>query len=113
MRKTMLAALALALAWSAAALAYPVDMDFEGNGLDVLAEVDRIGEQTIVRLTNGESFRVRCEAVFRNGPEQSRARRVVLGPGESRPLVFAPQRAVVRMRVSVWCESEAAVSPGD
>lgn len=111
MKKTCLAGVLLAA--SATALAYPVEMDFERNGLDVHAEVSQVGEQTIVMLTNGEGFPVRCEAVFRNGPEQSRARRVVLEAGDSRPLNFSPQRSVVRMRVEVWCESTLAVSPGD
>jgi hypothetical protein len=106
-------ALGVLLAWTVPALAYPVDLEFERNGLDVMAMVDQVGAQTIVRVTNGEAFPVRCEAIFRNGPEQSRARRAVLQPGDTRPFAFAPNRTVVRMRVQVWCESAEAVGPGD
>jgi hypothetical protein len=111
MRRTV--ALGVLLAWTVPALAYPVDLEFERNGLDVAAVLDQVGAQTIVRLTNGESFPVRCEAVFRNGPEQSRSRRAVLEPGDTRPLTFTPNRTVVRMRVEVWCESAESVGPGD
>ena len=111
MRRTV--ALGVLLAWATTALAYPVDLQFERNGLDVAAVVDQIGGQTIVRLTNGESFPVRCEATFRNGPERSRARRAILQPGDTRPFTFTPSRTVVRMRVEAWCESAEPVGPGD
>ena len=103
-------ALGVLLAWAMPAVAHPVDLEFERNGLDVTAVVDQVGAQTIVRLTNGESFPVRCEATFRNGPERSRTRR---GPGDTRPLTFPPTRTVVRLRVQVWCESAESVGPGD
>ena len=111
MRRTFLAA--LLLGWATAALAYPVEMQVERNGLDIFAEVDQVGVQTIVRVRNGESFAVRCEAVFRNGPEMSRSRRATLESGETLPFTFVPRRTVVRLRVEVWCESAEAVAPGD
>jgi len=111
MRRTLL--WAVLLGWTTAALAYAVEMEVERNGLDIFAEIDQVGVQTIVRVRNGESFPVRCEAVFRNGPEMSRARRATVEPGATRPFTFVPKRDVVRLRVEVWCESAEAVAPGD
>jgi hypothetical protein len=104
---------ALLLGWTTAALAYAVEMDVERNGLDIFTEIDQVGVQTIVRVRNGENFPIRCEAVFRNGPEMSRGRRATLEAGETLPFTFVPKREVVRLRVEVWCESAEAVSPGD
>jgi len=111
MRRTLI--WALLLGWTTAALAYAVEMKVERNGLDIFAEIDQVGVQTIVRVRNGESFPVRCEAVFRNGPEMSRSRRATVEAGETLPFTFVPKRDVVRLKVEVWCESAEAVTPGD
>ncbi len=111
MRKALF--FALGLAWSAGAWAWPVDLNLETNGLEITAQVDQIGDSAVVRLTNYATVTVRCELVFRNGPETPRTRQVVLEPGDARPVSYRPQRTVVRLRIEGWCESARAVRPGD
>ncbi|MEJ2514452.1 MAG: 3-phosphoglycerate kinase [Gammaproteobacteria bacterium] len=111
MRKIWL--VAVGMGWAAAAWAWPVDLDLETNGLEVTAQVDQIGDSAVVRLTSYATVTVRCELVFRNGPETPRTRQVVLEPGETRPVNHRPQRSVVRLKIEAWCESARAVRPGD
>jgi hypothetical protein len=49
---------------------------------------------------------IRCEAVFRNGPEVGRARRAIIEPGDSAALSWIPRRTVVRLRVELRCEPQ-------
>lgn len=99
--------IAVALLFTAsAALAFPVELEFEPRGLDVLAESFSEGSMAMVRVTNGEDFPVVCRAVFRNGPEASRQRQAVVGPGDSTVISWAPKRNVVRLRVGLHCERQ-------
>lgn len=91
---------------ASAALAYPVELEFEPRGLDVVAEPFAQGPVALVRVTNGEDFPVICRAVFRNGPEASRQRQAVVAPGDSATISWSPKREVVRMRVGLHCERQ-------
>lgn len=89
-----------------AALAFAIELEFDPRGLDVVAEPFAQGPVAIVRVVNGEDFPVVCRAVFRNGPEASRQRQVVVPPGDSATISWAPQRQVVRLRVGLHCERQ-------
>ena len=102
MSRLIVLAFALLLG-SVAAHAYPVDLSFKSQGLDVDATHTLLGESTVVRLQNYEQFAVRCNVQFRNGPQLARTRKVTIAAGESGIARFMPSRVVVRLRVSVEC----------
>ena len=85
------------------ALAFAVELEFDPGGLDVLAEAYSDGRLALVRVANGEDFALRCQAVFRNGPEIARTRQAIVAPGESATLSWAPNRNVVRLRIQLQC----------
>ena len=88
---------------SAIARAYPIDLQVSSQGLDVEALPEALGEATVVRLVNHESFPVRCDVRFSNGPEIGRVRKVTVRPGDDHIARFMPSRQVVRLKVSVEC----------
>jgi hypothetical protein len=98
---------------STVALAYAIDFQFDSHGLDIDAKAVEIDSTAVVSITNHEPFAVFCEAEFRNGPEPVKRRRAEVEPGQTLPMKWTPGRTVVRLRISLWCESESAVSPGE
>ncbi|MFU8894914.1 MAG: 3-phosphoglycerate kinase [Gammaproteobacteria bacterium] len=101
MRK-LLTGMSLVL-FAAAAMAFPTDLELDVDGLNVQALTHIDGRVAGVRVSNHERFAVRCEAVFRNGPEISRARRAVIDPDDTALLSWTPRREVVRLRVELSC----------
>ena len=102
MRK-LIAAAALMLASSTAA-AFPLELDFDPAGLDVIASPHTDGRVAMVQVHNGEDFALRCHAVFRNGPEVGRARQVIVAAQSPATLSWTPKRSVVRLRIELRCE---------
>ena len=92
-----------ALLAAAAAWGYPVEMLVSSKGLDVEAHHVLLHDATVVRLTNHEPDAVRCDLVFRNGPELPRRRKVTLDPGGERSVRFRPDREVIKLEVDVRC----------
>ncbi len=86
-----------------AAHAYPIDVQVKTQGLDVEAEPRLLNEATVMRLINHETFPIRCDVHFSNGPEIGRTRKVTVEPGGDHIARFMPSRVVVRMRVLVEC----------
>lgn len=102
MRKLLSGAL-LALITSGVA-AYPIDLEMEQDFERLGAMVVSDGRLAVVRVTNGEQFAVRCDAVFHNGPEIGRVRRAIIEPEGTEALSWMPRRTVVRLRVELSCE---------
>lgn len=100
--KRFLAAGLLALLAGPAA-AFPTDIEIDAGTLDVTAAVHADGRLAIVEVINRERFAVRCNAVFRNGPEVSRARRTIVAAEDTGTLTWTPRREVVRLRVELRC----------
>jgi hypothetical protein len=98
-----LAALLLTLLAGPAA-AHPVDLEIDAGSLNIAAVVHTDGRVTAVRVANQEALAIRCDAVFRNGPEVARTRRAIIAPGDSAALSWTPRRTVVRLRVELRCE---------
>ncbi|MGK9064733.1 3-phosphoglycerate kinase [Stutzerimonas chloritidismutans] len=93
---------------SAFAVSYPVDLEQELNGTEVLARTETIDrDMGGLTLQNFGQRPVTCTAVFRNGPEAPRTRRVAVGSGETRPLTVKFTRDVIRLRIKLTCEEEA------
>ena len=108
MRK-LLTGMSLAL-FAVAAMAFPTDLELDVGGLNVEALTHIDGRVALVRVSNHESCAVRCEAVFRNGPEISRARRAVIDPADTAVLSWTPRREVVRLRVELSCAPDGAAN---
>jgi len=102
MLKILATALLALMAGQAAAFATDLVVDVGELNIEAVAITD--GRLAGVRVTNRETFPVRCSAVFRNGPETGRARGTVIASAETRNLTWIPQRQVVRMRIELSCE---------
>ncbi|MFL9812008.1 3-phosphoglycerate kinase [Stutzerimonas sp. VN223-3] len=92
---------------SALAVSYPVELEQELNGAEVLATTETIDRDMAgLLLQNFGERPVECTAVFRNGPEVPRTRRTTLASGERKPLTAKFKRDVIRLRVKLTCEPE-------
>ncbi|MCQ4314279.1 3-phosphoglycerate kinase [Pseudomonas stutzeri] len=105
-RFAALASLAI-IPLSALAVSYPVELEQELNGAEVLATTETIDRDMAgLLLQNFGERPVECTAVFRNGPEVPRTRRTTLASGERKPLTAKFKRDVIRLRVKLTCEPE-------
>ncbi|NGX17637.1 hypothetical protein [Wenzhouxiangella sp. XN24] len=95
------------------AAAYPSELRMEVGDLDITGTLYADGPVAAVRVTNHENVPVRCSAVFRNGPEQGRARRAIIESGDMAIMSWSPRREVVRLEVVVSCEREAPAADGE
>jgi len=92
---------------SAVAVSYPVELEQELNGAEVLASTETIDRDMAgLVLQNFGEGPVECTAVFRNGPEMPRTRRIMLEAGESKPMTAKFKRDVIKLRVKLTCESQ-------
>ncbi len=92
---------------SALAVSYPVELEQTLNGTEVLASTETIDRDMAgLVLQNLGKQSVECSAVFRNGPESPRTRRVALAAGESKPMTAKFKREVIRLRIQLTCEPQ-------
>jgi hypothetical protein len=94
---------ALALLAPAIALAYPVEVLFTSQGLDITIQDIQQDNSTVLHLTNHEVVAVRCEIEFDAGVE-TRRRSAIIEAGSGETMTHTPRREVVRMRVRVECK---------
>ena len=106
MKRLCIAALVI-FPLSAVAVSYPVELEQELNGAEVLASTETIDRDMAgLVLQNFGEGPVECTAVFRNGPEMPRTRRITLEAGESKPMTAKFKRDVIKLRVKLTCESQ-------
>lgn len=87
------------------ALAYPIDLEKQLNGAEVSASTQEIDHNMgAVLLYNYGETAADCRAVFRNGPEAPRTRKVVLEPGQNSSMTIKFNRSIIRLRVNLTCE---------
>ncbi|MCQ4259149.1 3-phosphoglycerate kinase [Stutzerimonas stutzeri] len=92
---------------SALAVSYPVELEQELNGTEVLASTETIDRDMAgLVLQNFGDRPVECTAVFRNGPEVPRTRRTALAAGERKPMTAKFKRDVIRLRIKLTCEPQ-------
>lgn len=108
MKRISIAVLAVAIIpLSALAVSYPVEVEQELNGAEVLATTETIDRDMAgLVLQNFGDRPVECTAVFRNGPESPRTRRTTLDAGERKPLTAKFKRDVIRLRIKLTCEPQ-------
>jgi hypothetical protein len=104
----VMAALMAGTAWG-----YPADLEIRPKGLNIGAIVHSDGRLAMVRITNQEATPLRCDAFFRNGPEQGRTRHAIVDSGDSATLSWMPRREVVRLRIQLNCEPHDGESNGE
>ncbi|MCH2340604.1 3-phosphoglycerate kinase [Pseudomonas sp. NPDC047963] len=106
MKRLCIAALVI-FPLSAVAVSYPVELEQELNGAEVLASTETIDRDMAgLVLQNFGKGPVECTAVFRNGPEMPRTRRITLESGESKPMTAKFKRDVIKLRVKLTCEPQ-------
>lgn len=87
--------------------AYPIDVETQLNGTEVSYTTQDIsGDLAAIALVNQGRGDVRCTAVFRNGPESPRTRRVALKSGQDATLTAKFTRDIIRMRIKLECTPE-------
>lgn len=105
-RFAALASLAI-IPLSALAVSYPVEVEEQLNGTEVLTTIETIDRDMAgLTLHNLGERAVQCTAVFRNGPEAPRTRRTSLDAGERKSLVAKFKRDVIRLRIKLSCEPQ-------
>lgn len=97
--------LAMAALLPLTAAAYPIEIEKQLNGAEVSAtsqQVDRnIGA---VLLYNYGSVAAQCTALFRNGPEAPRTRKVEVKAGDTANLTVRFARDIIKLRVELTCQ---------
>jgi hypothetical protein len=87
------------------ALAYPIEVEKQLNGAEVSASTQEIDHNMAgLQLYNYGLRDAKCSAVFRNGPEAPRTRKVSLNAGQSSTLTLKTSRSIIKMRVALTCE---------
>lgn len=86
------------------ALAYPIDLEKQLNGAEVSATTQEIDHNmSAVLLYNYGETEAECKAVFRNGPDAPRTRKVVLAAGQNSNMTVKFNRSIIRLRVQLTC----------
>ncbi len=100
------ALLALPLsAFSLSALAFPIELEKTMNGAEVSTSTQEVDfNMGAVQLYNYGQKAAECKAVFRNGPEAPRSRKVTLQPGKDALLTGRFTAQVIKMRIKVTCK---------
>ncbi|WP_282875275.1 3-phosphoglycerate kinase [Pseudomonas peli] len=86
-------------------MAYPIEVEKQLNGAEVSVTTQEIDHNMgAVQLYNYGRSDAKCTAVFRNGPEAPRTRKVVLPAGDSNNLAVKFSRSIIKLRVKLTCE---------
>lgn len=86
------------------AFAYPIEVEKQLNGAEVSVTTQEIDHNMgAVLLDNYGQTAAHCKAVFRNGPEVPRTRKVLLAAGESSNMTVKFARSIIKLRVQLTC----------
>ncbi|PTS83785.1 3-phosphoglycerate kinase [Pseudomonas sp. HMWF032] len=86
-------------------MAYPIEVEKQLNGAEVAATTQEIDHNMGgLQLYNYGRAAAQCTALFRNGPEAPRTRKVRLSAGESSSLAVKFSRSIIKLRVKLTCE---------
>ncbi len=83
---------------------FPIEVTADVAGLAIAAQAGYTGVDAYLKLKNLSDTAVRCEAVFKNGPESSK-RVKHINPAESAMLIGGTKRVIVALRIAVTCRS--------
>jgi hypothetical protein len=97
--------LALAALLPLSAFAYPIEIEKQLNGAEVSATSQQVDSNIGgVLLYNYGTQPAQCSAVFRNGPEAPRTRKVQIKAGDTANLTVKFGRNIIRLRVDLTCQ---------
>ncbi|HBX56100.1 3-phosphoglycerate kinase [Pseudomonas sp. UBA2684] len=86
------------------AFAYPIELEKQFNGAEVSATPQEIDHNMgAVMLYNYGQTDAHCTAIFRNGPEAPRTRKMVLAAGQSSNMTVKFARSIIKLRVQLTC----------
>ncbi|MBT8766563.1 3-phosphoglycerate kinase [Pseudomonas boanensis] len=88
----------------AVALAYPIEVEKQYNGAEIVYDTTDIdGNMAAINLQNLGEARAECTVRFINGPETPRVRKAVIDGGKSAYLTAKFNRAVIKLRIKLTC----------
>ena len=87
--------------------AYPIDVESQLNGAEVSFSSQEIShDMAALFVVNQGRTAAQCTALFRNGPEAPRTRKVLLQPGQDASLTAKFTRDILRLRIKLTCEPQ-------
>ncbi|WP_017938842.1 hypothetical protein [Zestomonas thermotolerans] len=105
MKKELCCAVFALLPLAALAATYPIELEKQLNGAEISASPMALDYNLgAVNLYNYGETRARCTAVFRNGPEMPRTRRITLEPGDNSAVTGKFNSGILRLRIKLTCE---------
>lgn len=89
-----------------AALAYPIEVQESLANTEITYYSQEITyDMAGILLTNHGTQPARCKAVFRNGPEAPRTRKVLVAPHSQSNINAKFTREILRLRINLSCEN--------
>ena len=92
---------------SAAASRFPIELEQELNGLDIVATATP-GKLTLVTLQNRSKERVDCSASFEGGLATPTRKSTRIKPGKTATLSYAAKDDIARLHVNLACQRAPA-----
>jgi len=89
------------------AFAYPIDVEKHINGVEIdYNSHDTAYDMGSITVNNFGDVPAKCSAVFSNGPEAPRTRRVQIAPKSSANVSVKFSREIVRLRIKLTCDPQ-------
>lgn len=103
-RMTALCCALLALLPLSGFAAYPIEVEKQLNGAEISYSTQDIDSDLGgLTLRNIGEANAECTAVFRNGPEAPRTRRVLIDAGQTNNLSVKFNRNIIKLRIKLTC----------
>jgi hypothetical protein len=89
------------------AVAYPIDVEKHLNGMQIdYNSHDTAYDIGNITINNYGDVPAKCTAVFNNGPEAPRTRRVQIAAKSSSNVTVKFSREIIKLRVKLSCEPQ-------
>ncbi|MHC8292538.1 MULTISPECIES: 3-phosphoglycerate kinase [Pseudomonas] len=86
------------------AFAYPIDVQKNLNGLKIDYETfDTDNDIGSIRVANYGDIDASCKAVFNNGPEAPRTRKIDVPAGKHKNATAKFTRSIIKLRIELTC----------
>ncbi|WP_137820666.1 3-phosphoglycerate kinase [Pseudomonas sp. 2FG] len=87
--------------------AYPIELEKQLNGAEVSASTQDVDfNMGAIQLYNYGKAAAQCQAVFRNGPEAPRTRKIQLAAGQDALLTAKFTNQVIKLRIKLTCNPQ-------
>ncbi|MGE8066318.1 3-phosphoglycerate kinase [Pseudomonas sp. NPDC089569] len=89
------------------AFAYPIDVEKDLNGLKIdYNTYDTDNDIGSIQVNNYGDVDASCKAVFSNGPEAPRTRRVDVPAGKHKTVTAKFSRSIIKLRINLSCTAK-------